>query len=111
MKKLFKSKTVLSAIIGIALCISLIAGATFAIFTSEASVSVSVSSATVKVTATVKDEQLYSYENIDINALTGEKVTRTMSDGFLAGGPQPIRAERLRLLIWFPATESRSKWR
>lgn len=31
MKKLFKSKTVLSALIGIALCISLIAGATFAI--------------------------------------------------------------------------------
>ncbi len=86
MKKLFKSKIVLSALIGIALCISLIAGATFAIFTSEASVNVSVSSATVKVTATVKDEQLYSYENIDINALTGEKVTRTMSDGFLAGG-------------------------
>ena len=86
MKKFFKSKTFLGAVLSIALCVSLIAGATFAIFTSEANVNIAVTSGTVKVTAKAENEQLYSYNNIDITTLTGEKVTRTMEEGFLAGG-------------------------
>ena len=53
MKKLFKSKTFVGALLSIALCVSLIAGATFAIFTSEANVNIAVTSGTVKVTATI----------------------------------------------------------
>ena len=55
MKKLFKSKTFLGAVLSIALCVSLIAGATFAIFTSESKVNIAVNSGTVKVTATVSN--------------------------------------------------------
>ena len=47
-----KNKIILSSILTIALCLSMIAGSTFALFTSEGKVDVSVSSATVSVTAT-----------------------------------------------------------
>ena len=47
-----KNKIILSSILTIALCLSMIAGSTFALFTSESKVDVSVSSATVSVTAT-----------------------------------------------------------
>ena len=73
MKKLFKSKTFLGAVLSIALCASLIAGATFAIFTSESKVNIAVTSGTVKVTATVSD----------LNATSPEKIT---SEGTVAGG-------------------------
>ena len=73
MKKLFKSKTFLGAVLSIALCASLIAGATFAIFTSESKVNIAVTSGTVKVTATVSD----------LNATSPEKIT---SEGVVVGG-------------------------
>ena len=73
MKKLFKSKTFLGAVLSIALCASLIAGATFAIFTSESKVNIAVTSGMVKVTATVSD----------LNATSPEKIT---SEGTVAGG-------------------------
>ena len=78
MKKLFKSKTFLGAVFSIALCVSLIAGATFAIFTSEANVNIAVTSGTVKVTATIGDLTTYSGVNIsgsedDVIAETAEK--------------------------------------
>ena len=47
-----KNKIIISSILTIAMCFSLIAGSTFALFTSESKVDVSVSSATVSVTAT-----------------------------------------------------------
>ena len=47
-----KNKIIISSILTIALCLSMIAGSTFALFTSESKVDVSVSSATVSVTAT-----------------------------------------------------------
>ena len=72
MKKLFKSKTFLGAVLSIALCASLIAGATFAIFTSESKVNIAVTSGTVKVTATVSD----------LNATSPEKIT---SEGTVVG--------------------------
>ena len=47
-----KNKIILSSILTIALCLSMIAGSTFALFTSESKVNVAVNSATVKVVAT-----------------------------------------------------------
>ena len=59
-----KKKVILSAIMSIALCISLIAGATFAIFTSESSVNIAVTSGKVKVVAEVSDFKAYSPASI-----------------------------------------------
>lgn len=85
MQKLLKSKTFLGAILSIALCMSLIAGATFAIFTSEAKTNIVVKSGKVDVVATVNNIKLYSHENIDVK--TGEG-TRKDLEGmtFLTGG-------------------------
>lgn len=50
-----KKKALLSSVLTIALCISLIAGATFALFTSESKVNVAVTSGNVDVVATVEN--------------------------------------------------------
>ncbi|MBR2466753.1 MAG: hypothetical protein IKB38_07500 [Clostridia bacterium] len=58
-----KKKVLLSSLATIALCLSLIAGSTFALFTSNTEMNVAVSSATVKLVATVDaaNAKLYSY--------------------------------------------------
>ena len=55
-----KNKIIISSILTIAMCVSLIAGSTFALFTSESKVDVSVSSATVSVTATPTSPEMGS---------------------------------------------------
>ena len=97
MKKLFKSRTLLGAIASIALCISLIAGATFAIFTSEAKVNIAVTSGKVRVTATLEDVKLYSLENIDMSTLTGTEIDRTSAGKFINGGEATLDGNALVL--------------
>ena len=55
-----KTKILVSSILTIALCISVIAGASFALFTSESTVNVAVTAGNVEVIATVKNDQLSS---------------------------------------------------
>ena len=97
MKKLFKSKTFLGAITSIALCVSLIAGATFAIFTSESKVNIAVTSGKVNVTATVNKLRLYSLENIDLATLTGTEKERTAEGKFLNEGTATLSGNTLSL--------------
>lgn len=59
-----KKKIILSAIMSIVLCVSLIAGATFAIFTSESKVNIAVTSGKVKVVATIGNFKAYSPASI-----------------------------------------------
>lgn len=58
-----KKKALLSSILTIALCLSLIAGSTFALFTSESKVNVAVTSGKVDVVATIENLQTYSMGN------------------------------------------------
>ena len=97
MKKLFKSKTFLGAITSIALCVSLIAGATFAIFTSESKVNIAVTSGKVNVTATVNNLRLYSLDNINANTLTGTEKERTAEGKFLNEGTATLSGNTLSL--------------
>lgn len=83
MKKLLKSKTFLGAVMSIALCVSLIAGATFAIFTSEANVNIAIGTATVQVTATVSEFNATSPEKITTE---GVVVDDKYVPGFVNGG-------------------------
>lgn len=55
-----KKKALLSSILTIALCLSLIAGSTFALFTSESKVNVAVTAGNVDVVATVENLELKS---------------------------------------------------
>lgn len=97
MKKFFKSRTFLSTVLGIALCASLIAGATFAIFTGEASVNIAVTSGKVNVTATVDNLKLYSLDNIDTNTFTGTETERTEEGTFLNNGTATLSGNTLSL--------------
>ena len=97
MKKLLKSKPFLGAVMSIALCVSLIAGATVAIFTSEADVNVTMTSAKVGVTATAGNLKLYSADNIDLTTLTGTEKDRTEEGTFINGGTATLTGNSLKL--------------
>ena len=84
MKKLFKSKTFLGAVLSIALCVSLIAGATFAIFTSESKVNIAVTSGTVKVTAEIGD--LTTYSGVNITGAADDVLESTTANGTFTNG-------------------------
>ena len=55
-----KKKVLLSSIATIALCLCLIAGSTFALFTSQSHVGIAVTAAKVEMTASISDLELYS---------------------------------------------------
>lgn len=59
-----KKRTLISAILVIALCFTAIAGSTFALFTSETKVNVAVGAANVSVVAAMKDGSLKTYTSI-----------------------------------------------
>jgi hypothetical protein len=62
-----KKKLLLSSILSIVMCFSLICGATFALFTSEAKVNIAVTSGTVKIAAQIKDFEMHS-RDVDCTA-------------------------------------------
>ena len=67
-----KNKVLLSSILTIALCLSLIAGSTFALFESKSTVNVAVNSATVAVTATPTAPVMGSTLNNPIGTASAE---------------------------------------
>ena len=58
-----KKKVLITSVVTIILCLCLIAGSTFALFTSTTSVNVAVTSGTVDVTATIEGLQTWSLED------------------------------------------------
>lgn len=88
MNKTIKRNVVVSAILAIMLCVSLIAGATFALFTSESKVNIAVTSGKVSVVAnidetSVQTKQLYDtqYEVGKGNMFMGEDVATFTAAG------------------------------
>ena len=83
--KSMKRNVIVSAFLAIALCMSVIAGATFALFTSNAKVNLSITSATVKVSADVENLKLYSTTEVNPATNKGKKQDLT-GNTFLLGG-------------------------
>lgn len=83
--KSMKRNVIISAFLAIALCMSVIAGATFALFTSNAKVNLSITSATVKVSADVENLKLYSTTEVNPATNKGKKQDLT-GNTFLLGG-------------------------
>lgn len=83
--KSMKRNVIVSAFLAIALCMSVIAGATFALFTSTAKVNLSITSATVKVSADVENLKLYSTTEVNPATNKGKKQDLT-GNTFLLGG-------------------------
>lgn len=78
-------KVILSSVVAIVLCLALISGATFALFTSEAKVNVAITAGNVKISAFLKD-------------LATESLGKAMTDGaFELGGQATIDGAVLKL--------------
>lgn len=95
MKKLFKSKTFLGAVMSIALCCSLIAGATFAIFTSEAAVNIAVTTGKVNVTAQVTKFSLYSPAALNADGTVKDEANAATEGTFKNGGTASMHDGKL----------------
>lgn len=93
-----KKKALLSSVLTIVLCLSLIAGSTFALFTSEAKVNVAVTSGKVDVTATIDEESLalYSPKAIDLNGEITD-TTNVAGETFFNGGTAVLDGSTLTL--------------
>lgn len=65
-----KKKTLVASILTIALCFSVIAGATFALFTSESNINIAVTSGKVKLVATI-DENSLATSSLGIEQIPG----------------------------------------
>lgn len=84
MKKIMKRNIILSALLVIMLCVSLISGATYALFTSSSEVNIAVTSGKVKMTATVEDLTTYSMGAITSeNGIFTTGGTAVLEDGTL----------------------------
>ncbi len=85
MNKKQKSGIILASLASIAVAGSVMAGATYALFTSESKTNIAVSSGKVELVSTIDELTAHSYENISLSTYEGTKVERT--DGtFLTGG-------------------------
>lgn len=96
-----KKKVLLSSILTIALCLCLIAGSTFALFTSQAQIDITVKAAKVEMTANIANLQLYSVKAnsngsiVDEFGGTYEYVKR--NDTFANGGTATFENATLTL--------------
>ena len=87
-----KKKVLLSSIATIALCLCLIAGSTFALFTSESEANIAVTAGNVDVVAAVEDFKFYSLKAdpngsiVDENGGKYEYADRTSEGTFANGG-------------------------
>lgn len=97
MKKTMKRSIVTSAILTIALCTSLIAGGTFALFTSESKVNVAVTSGKVNVVAEMKDLSLYSPTAIDQSGTVTNNNNAASENNFANGGMATLEDGTLTL--------------
>ena len=97
MKKTLKTKVVVSAILAIVLCVSLVAGATYALFTSESSVNIAVTSGKVDVVATVSGLTLYSPTSIDKNGNVVDSTNAATATTFANGGTATVEDNAITL--------------
>lgn len=87
-----KKKVLLSSVLTIALCLCLIAGSTFALFTNQSSFNISVTAGKIEMTASTADIKLYSAEANANGTLEDEKGNKyeykdvTATEQFTNGG-------------------------
>ena len=99
-----KKKVLLSSILTIAVCLCLIAGSTFALFTDREEVSIVVSSANVDLVANVGELTLYSAKadvNGNLKDENGNKYVHEQQDGlsFSNGGTASYDVDKMELSI------------
>lgn len=109
MIKTTKRNVVVSAILAITLCVSLIAGGTFALFTSESKVNVAVTSGKVDVVANMQDLTLYSPTSIDLGGNITDATNAATATTFANGGTAEFDGNSLTLTNVVPGDKATFK--
>ena len=91
MNKTIKRNVVVSAILAIMLCVSLIAGATFALFTSESKVNIAVTSGKVSVVANIDETSVQTKQLYDTDYSQG---ATNMYEGVATFGAEGLTLEK-----------------
>lgn len=92
-----KKNVIISSLVSIVMCLSLIVGGTFAMFTSEAQVNIAVKSGTVDVKATVSDLQLYSPTSVALDGTIVNADNAATGNTFANGGTATLNGNTLTL--------------
>lgn len=91
MNKTIKRNVIVSAILAIMLCVSLIAGATFALFTSESKVNIAVTSGKVSVVANIDETSVQTKKLYDTDYSQG---ATNMYEGVATFGTEGLTLEK-----------------
>ena len=93
-----KRNVIVSAFMAIALCMSIVAGATFALFTSDSSVNIAITSGNVEVTATASDLTVYSPTSVNEDGIVNADNAVDENGGkFVNGGTATLTGSELKL--------------
>ena len=93
-----KNKIILTSVLTIMLCLSLIAGSTFAIFQAESNINISVNSGKLDITAVTSDLKAYSRDEVrTVATVDGKSVA-----AFANGGTATLEGGRLDLSLITP---------
>ena len=93
-----KRNVIVSAFMAIALCLSVVAGATFALFTSNSSVNIAITSGNVEVTATASALKVYSPKAVNETGIAdGDNAVDENGGRFVNGGTATLTGSELKL--------------
>lgn len=92
-----KKNIVFSSLLGIVMCLCLIVGGTFAMFTSNAQVNIAVTSGKVDVKAVVSDLQLYSPASLATDGTVVNADNAATATNFVNGGTATLNGNTLTL--------------
>ncbi len=98
-------KIVLSSILSIVLCISIITGATFALFTSESTTNIAITSGKVDVKAELSVAELYSPTMMDANGVATD-ATDAATDSFKNGGTVAVNGGEIEISKMTPGDKA-----
>ncbi len=100
-----KKKVILSSILSLALCLSLIVGGTFALFTSESKTNVAITSGKVEVVATIENLAVHSPTAIAEDGTIVDDTNAAANGVFANGGTATIEDATLTLDKMTPGDE------
>ena len=98
-----------SAVLAIALCISVIAGATFALFTSKSSVNIAITSGNVEVTATATELKVYSPKAVSEDGIVDATDASDGESTFANGGTATLDGNTVTLKNMTPGDKATFK--
>ncbi len=96
-----KKKTIAASLMSIALCGSLVTGATFALFTSESETSIAINAGKVNVQAFLSVEELYSPKSLNLDGTVAD-ATDVAETAFANGGTVTVNGEDVTITNMTP---------